>query len=305
MHIHWKRTGALVLLTAVASVLPAACTNDDTSIFIRGCLTVPHDSCVFTASTTADFTLQGSIDAAYAAAGTYQCFALVENQMDPTGDPNTLMTETDGVQLYEAEVQVLNTANQVIQYVDNGQVTPAQFSVPVSGYIDPSTGGTAGLGISDVTLIDAATLNALGALAIQQQLVQLVVASVVIKGRTLGGFDVHTNEFLFPIEVTSGTTCFVPAGSTCVGSTITATTDCLLGQDESSNCQNIAGSFPLCQHLECDVDTPAIGGIACTTSADCAGSTVNTTCSMGICGAPDLSSAHCPTHDPIDSSCCP
>jgi hypothetical protein len=308
MHIHWKRTGALVLLAGVTALLPAACANEDTSIFIRGCLAVPHDSCTVTASITANFTLEGEIDAAYAGRGTYECFALVENQMDPTGDPNTLQTETDGVQLYEAEVQVLNTSMQVIQYTTaTGATATAQFSVPVSGYVDPATGGTQGLGISEVTLIDSATLNALGALTTQSGIEQEVVVSAVIKGVTIGGFQVHTNTFLYPVKITYGTTCFVPPGASCVGgSEVTTTADCLLGQDELSNCQLIAGAFPLCGYLECTVEPPAIGGIPCTSNTDCAKSTATPVCdtTAGLCGTASADSAHCPAHIPADKSCC-
>jgi hypothetical protein len=307
MHVQWKRSCAFVLLAGSAVVLPSACANEDTSIFIRECLAVPTDTCLATPSTTAPFVGVGHIDAAFAARGTYECFALVENQMVPRGDPNTLKTETDGVQLYEANVQVLNTANQVIQYVGSSGPTAAAFSVPISGYVDPATGGTAGLGITEITMINADALQAIGQMAATQATVQEVVVSVVVKGRTLGGFEVHTNTFLFPIQITYATTCFVPSGQTCAGSTTTTTAaNCILGQDGATNCQLIAGAFPLCGHLECDVNVNALSTKACATNADCTGQPGATTCNTAthFCGTADTMSAHCPAHIPADQSCC-
>ena len=307
MHVNWKRSGALVLLAGSAAILPSACANEDTSIFIRQCLAVPTDTCLATASITSPFIGVGHIDAAYAARGTYECFALVENQMVPRGDPNTLKTETDGVQLYEANVQVLNTAGQLISYVGSSGTTTAAFSVPISGYVDPATGGSAGLGITEITMINADALNAIGQMAASQQTVQEVVVSVVAKGRTLGGFEVHTNEFLYPVQITYNTTCFVPSGQTCVGSmSSTTTANCILGQDGPTNCQLIAGAFPLCGHLECDVNVNVLNTKPCTTSADCAGQASATTCNTTthFCGTPDLNTAHCPAHIVADNSCC-
>jgi hypothetical protein len=277
MHVHLRRSGALVLLAAGAVILAGSCANEDTSIFIRGCLDVPRDTCSGDAATTSALLLEGSIDGAYA--GEYRCFALVENGMVETGDPTTLMTETDGVQLYEAEIQVLNTQGQVVTYGD----TVAQFSVPISGWVDPATTGEPGVGISLVTMIDGATMQALGKAVTSTGVQQEVVASVIMKGVTLGGFQVHTNEFLYPIEVGYANTCSVPTGSTCVPSAATATAttgDCLLGQDELSgtNCQLIASNLGFCHFLEC----PTVPG---------------TTFS-------DIQDAHCPTHSPPDASCC-
>ncbi len=281
MHVHTRRTAALALLAAGATILGASCANEDTSIFIRGCLAVPHDTCTVTAAITSTESLAGQIDAAYA--GEYRCFALVENNMVPQQDQNTLKTETNGVQLYEAEVQVLDSTGAVVTY--NGGASAAAFSVPVSGYVDPSQSGTAGVGISLVTMIDAGTMQALGKAVIATKIQQQVTASVVIKGRTLGGFEVHTNEFLYPITIGYGNSCGVPAGQTCVGSNATSTADCLLGQDEGfTNCQDIAGQLGFCHYLECGppIFDPTTGT-----------------------NVPNYAAAHCPTSVPADNSCCP
>jgi hypothetical protein len=276
MLVHLKRAAAVALLVAGAGLVSASCANEDTSIFIRGCLLAPHDTCSVTAAVTSTQLLAGEIDGLYA--GEYHCFALVENDMVPQEDPNTLKTETDNVQLYEAEVQVLDSTGAVVTYGG----TAAQFSVPIAGFVDPAMSGQPGVGVSLVTMIDAATMQALGKAVVATKVQQKVVASVVIKGRTLGGFEVHTNEFLFPITVGYGDSCSVPANETCVGGSNTTTTgDCLLGQDENAgtNCQNIASQLNFCGFLECGAPDP-------------------------ITGCPNLANAHCPTHIPPDNSCC-
>jgi hypothetical protein len=280
MLVQLRRTAALALLAAGATLVNASCANEDTSIFIRACLLAPHDTCTVTAATTSTQLLQGSIDAGYA--GEYTCFALVENNMVSQENTNTLMTETDGVQLYEADVQVLNSQLEVYDF---GGV-PSEFSVPIAGYVDPSMSGQPGVGISQVTLIDAATMQGIAKQVQAAKVQQQAVASVIIKGVTLGGFQVHTNAFLFPINVGYFDSCSVPANSSCVGGTTTTSTgDCLLGQDESAgtNCQNIASQLGFCGFLECG---PLI---------------LDPTTGMMVS---NFANAHCPTHIPPDNSCC-
>lgn len=270
MHVHLRRALAATLLTAGAALTSASCARNDSSIFVRGVLVVSRTDCTFQISTTPDLILQGTIDAAYA--GEYRAVVLVENQMVPRGNPTTLKTETSGVQLYEAEVQVLDPSQ------GNGAL--AKFSTPVTGYVDPGTAGQPGAGGSEVLMIDAATLQTLSATVQSAGTVQEVVSSVVIKGRTLGGLEVHTQEFLFPISVFFSSTCSQPAGMPCVSSMgSSAAADCRLGLDAPANCQNIYGNLGACGHLECDF--PAASGMA-----------------------PELINAHCPTHVPPNNSCC-
>jgi len=261
MHGHSRRSGAVALLVVFAALVPAACARDDSSIFIRGCLVGSRTDCTYQLSLTTPLLLEGVVDPAYASG--YSCVVMFENQIVPRGNPSTLQTETSGVQLYEAEVQVLDP-------VAGGAIK--QFSVPVSGFADPGMAGMPGLGAAEVLMVDADTAaNKTGE----------VVASVIIKGRTLGGLEVHTQEFLYPITILPpGSTCSRPSSATSCASTASssATADCRLGLDEpgGTNCQLIAASNP-CGRLECPVDTM---------------------------GKSDLTQAQCPVHSPPDNSCC-
>lgn len=265
MHIFSRRSGAVALLVAAAAVMPAACATNDSSIAIRGMLAVSRTDCTFQLSTTSEIDLAGEIDAAYA--GEFVAVLLVENQMVPLGNPSTVMTETDSVQLSKAEVQVLDAQGNVL----------SEFSQPVAGFIDPSQGGTAGLGASQVVLLDAATVQSEAKLVETTGVTQQVVSSVIIEGQTLGGNKVHTQDFLFPITIVVGGTCVAGMSGPCVGGTSSSSMgDCSLGVNEpaGTSCQAIAMQIGVCGKLECT--TPH-----------------------------DPLTAQCPSHVPPDDSCCP
>jgi hypothetical protein len=166
----------------------------------------------------------GSIDPGYRAA--YKCFALVENQMVARGSPTTLRTETSRISLYEANVEVY--APSATAY--DGTLL-SQFTVPISGFVDPGTGTDPGYGATEIALTDATTLQ-------KAKPGQTLVAKVEAHGRTLGGLEVQSNIFEYQITATTpGGSCCEPAGQACRGDGITPTANCLLGQDQCANCQ--------------------------------------------------------------------
>jgi hypothetical protein len=241
MHVTVRRAGAVALLAAGGALLSSACVRNESSLFIRSCLAVPRDTCTVQASTNSAFISDGVIDAAYVERAEYVCSALIENQLVARGDPTKLRTETSRINLYQAEVQVL----------DDDPTSPsafAQYTVPVSGFADPGNGTEPGLGITDIVMIDAKTLADLGQRANDTGKQQLVVASVVLHGRTLGGLEVESNEFRFPITVTKYSKCIEPIGDTCLFSTQLPTPDCLQGQDARVDCRLLK-----CYELACDV----------------------------------------------------
>lgn len=252
MHVHLRRAGAVALLALGGMIAPSACVQNEGTLFIRGCLDVPRDTCVVQASTTAAFVGSGSIDGYLNAQGQYHCFALIENQLVKRGDPNQLRVETSRVDVYQAEVQVLDT----------DPVNPtayAKFTVPTSGFADPGSGNEPGLGIADIVLIDHATLQTLAGTAFTSNAVQKVVASVVLHGRTTGGQEVTSKEFKFPIDVCGACACTVPADDACIGSDQPAAPDCLLGQDSAVDCRALDPSI-----LRCAVDS--LGQVDLTTA---------------------------------------
>lgn len=238
MHVQLRRAGAMALLAAGGVLAPSACVVNESTLFIRGCLSVPRDSCTVQASTNADFIPYGTIDGTYAVRGQYECVALFENQLVQRGDGTKLRTETSRVTVYQAEVQVLTTD-------PNNPVSLAAFTVPVNGFADPGAGTEPGLGLTDIVLIDPATLKKLSAKAGPKGKVQ-VVASAVLHARTLGGQELTSNEFKFPIDIYGGKECLVPPGDVCYGSTTKPTADCLLGQDAAVDCRALSVCSLVC-----------------------------------------------------------
>lgn len=230
MHVHLRRAGAVALLAVAGIVGPSACVANESSLFIRACLAIPRDSCLVQASINSAVTLSGAIDGAFR--DQYTCAALFENQLVQRGDGTKLRTETSRISVYEADVQVL----------DGASATPSaitQFTVPVTGFADPGTGNEPGVGLTNIEMIDPATIKKLTAQAGLNGKAQVVV-SVYLHGRTLGGQELVSNEFKFPIDVYGGRLCQVPSDGLCVGSATMVAPDCLLGQDAAVDCRAIS-----------------------------------------------------------------
>jgi hypothetical protein len=231
MHVQLRRAGAVALLAAGGVLAPSACVVNESSLFIRGCLSVPRDSCTVQASTNATTVPYGTIDGRYSVREQYECIALFENQLVHRGDSTQLRTETSRVTVYQAEVQVLTTD-------PNNPQALAQFTVPVDGFADPGSGTEPGIGLTDIILISPAALKTLSAKAGVSGKVQ-VVASAILHGRTLGGQELTSNEFRFPIDIYGGKECSVPSDGICFNSTAKPAADCLLGQDSAVDCRSV------------------------------------------------------------------
>lgn len=280
MHVHRSlaRAGAVAFLAMAGGVVSSACVADESSLFIRECMVIPRDMCLVQPSTTGAFLSSGVVDAAFRSE--YTCAALLENQLVARGDVNKLRTETSHIEFYQAEVQVMTddpkSKSTVLSRPDN---SPAQFTVPISGFADPGNGGQPGLGLTFITMIDSATLQGLRAKALTSGNSQRVVSSVIVKGRTTGGLEVHSNEFRFPITVFAGSLCTDPPGEQCAQGSSKPTADCLPGQDSNVDCRLLDP----CTQLECPTVIDP----------------------MTMMPYNSLAKSHCPsTPGVVDKSCC-
>ncbi len=252
MLVNARRLVAVLMVGGLGALLSSACVTNDSSIFVRGCAEIPKDTCEVLPSITAATFLRGSVDSIYDSA--YDCVLLVENQLVERGDPTTLKTETSRVSLYEADVQVLDSSGRLIQRADGSS---AEFSTPITGFVDPGTGDP-GIGVANAVLLDFQTIQDLGAQAIKDGTEQTVVAAVIVHGRTLGGLEVHSNQFQFPITVCSGCKCEVPVGETCIGDMNPPDLNCRVGSDNPVDCRLMNPS-----QLDCPDGT--IGSAQCPT----------------------------------------
>jgi len=166
---------ALVTLSVItaAAGLSGGCVENRATLYIESVLGQSGDSdeCDITPPGEV-FVASGSFDPG---SGTsYVAYLVVANQMVPLGDNDTLRPETSRIQLEGAEISM------------PGQDT---YSVPFSATVhpDPSTAPgyvTVGVPIlrSDVTA-------------------GVYQVTVVVYGTTLGGLNVESGEFVFPITV--------------------------------------------------------------------------------------------------------
>jgi len=180
----------------------------------------------------------------------YMAGLLIGNQLVARGSADQLRTETSRFRAEGAEVEIETTDGSRIK----------SFTVPVSGFADPGRGSEPGWGLVHAVLIDAGTGESLVSSFVEGQrntLVGRVVASVKVFGRTLGGQEVESAEFRFPISICYGCLVSFPADATnpdlplpnC-GNTGSSSSDmCQVGQDEPSDCrdcQAMGGAPGLC-----------------------------------------------------------
>jgi hypothetical protein len=240
--IAWKRLGAVGLLATVWIVLGSACANNESSIFIRGCMVPTHDTCTVTNDPTAPELLGGALDTqpAYHHIGVsgYTCDALVGNELNPVGNPSTLQTETSRVSFYQADVTILDESGDIVTRADGSS---AQYSVAVTGFADPGFGGLPGYGLAGILMIDSVTAQELAPPTGTAQAVK-VVSSVVLHGRTLGGLEEKTRPFIYPITVCRGCLCEQVPGTACSGGTDKPDPNCQIGQDFAVDCRYLNAS---------------------------------------------------------------
>ncbi|MFO0586293.1 MAG: hypothetical protein U0441_02075 [Polyangiaceae bacterium] len=212
----WKGALALVLLSVPVAAGAAGCVANESSLFVKSVLEPSCDA------VTPDSTiiLTGYLDTRYSCS--YSNVLVIGNQLVKRGDDNKLQTETSRVEIKSADVQVLDP---------NGSVL-GEFSVPADGFVDPATNTLPGTGLTEILMIDGATGK-----AINDAGIQFVTSRVVVRGRTLGGLDLKTAPFDFPISVCNGCLCKTPSDDTCVGSDGTPTEKCLIPQDRQFDCR--------------------------------------------------------------------
>ncbi|WP_437656701.1 hypothetical protein [Sorangium sp. So ce1182] len=187
------RLCALALLTASGGVLASACADNESSLFVRMRMARSGD-CTVSCSPGEAFSTQDAVDAAYV--DSHSATILVGNQIVERGDSDVLRTETSRVQLYEAEVRV---------FFMDGQPVNEGYVVPINGVVDPGTSSDAGYNCTEVLLLDGATMQDLRAQAAELNGGDVeVVTTMVLRGRTLGGQEVETAEWSYPVSVCFG-----------------------------------------------------------------------------------------------------
>jgi hypothetical protein len=239
------QTLVLGALGAIATLFTPACADNDQSIFVRMALAPPTNRqngvCIYSSDPTQNKLSQGVLDVAFSRS--YGIEVLVGNQMIARGEERATRAEPNRVHLNGAVVKVTDAGGAVL----------SEFTSLASGTLDPQSNNVPAFCPLGFQALDSATVERL-APEVTAGGTKVVVANVRVFGRTLGGVDVETGEFQFPIVLCSGCLvnlaagddpavpgfdCKLPLG------TATNTGPCSRGQDEVFSCQ-LCQDNPLC-----------------------------------------------------------
>jgi hypothetical protein len=256
-----QRLGGLAILGAMGAIV--ACSHDNSSIFVQDVLAPqlvsPGTVCVFTAQTTQTTLSAGLKDLAFGF--DYTPTYLVGNQLVSVVNSQQLMTETSIVNIQGAVVRVTDAAGNQLN----------TFTRLAAGTIYPSVGGVPGYAPISVTTIDQNTVLAdpqITSQILQQPFTQRarirLVTFVRFFGQTLGGQNVESGEFEFPVDICEGClidftgqvnqacpstpNCDVAVKASMSGSSSSSTTTqvpCAFGQEFSVSCTQCLGN-PQC-----------------------------------------------------------
>jgi hypothetical protein len=216
------RVGALSVTLAAAAVMASAgCADSESMLFIRQVqarLATGATACVADNTPTSPSLSGGVLDIAFLSR--YSAALLVGNQLVGRGNSTQLRTETSRVELKGAIVHALD---------DAGNLASGPFTVPGTGFIEPAIGSDPSFGLTETVLFqaDAAFRSAFGT---TPGMVKHYVAVAKVFGRTLGGTDVESGEWQFPIDICFACLVTFPEGT----SSSTQTPDCDLPADPST-----------------------------------------------------------------------
>lgn len=184
------KSGSVAFLVAAAAVALTGCAENESTLFIRGCLVPDAETCVADPSGQGSLNPRGFLDLAVSPAGSYSCPLLIGNQLVPVGDDVTLRTETSRIFVYAFDVDITETGTAA---------SVGSFRASANGMIDPTSGPSPGYGAVNALLVDSAIASANAGKELS--------ISVVALGRTLGGTEIESGAWPFQVAVCSGCTC--------------------------------------------------------------------------------------------------
>lgn len=215
----------LLATTAAAALglvgLPG-CADNHSTLFVVGALQRPDDCSGYIYDPGQPRIGSGLLDRRLRAV--YEAGLLIGNQLVAQGNNDQVRTETSRVVLQGAEVRL--TRAETGEQVDH-------YTTTISGTVDPSPSTNPGYFGAQVMLIPNLDLQP-----------GEYLSKVRVFGETLGGLEVESGEFVFPIrvcdgcslvvegEVTQGNECLPPQGaplSSC-NAGIDGPTDCSVCQ---------------------------------------------------------------------------
>lgn len=221
--MHWvPKTAATLLLASSAAGLATGCVDNESSLFIVGVFNLSASDCLAKPDSEAELLFAGTIDLAFTS--TYEAALLVGNQLTEQGSREKLRTETSRMRLQGADVTLFRP--------DGSEVS---FTTSASGFVDNADGTDPGFAAISAQLIRDGDLPPGTESGV-------AIARVRVFGESLGGEDVESGDFDFPINVCTGCLVRFPAeavlGTMCVADAEVEDeqTVCHFGQDVPFPC---------------------------------------------------------------------
>ncbi|HZU82507.1 MAG TPA: hypothetical protein VE987_06310 [Polyangiaceae bacterium] len=254
----WGHVLAGASLLCGGAMVFSACVHDNSSIFIRNVLAqklqqgTGGQGCDYSTDPTQLYTSSGTLDIALRTE--YDAPFLVGNQLVQQANSNQLRTETAFVTIQGAVVRITDADGNEIR----------SFTRLTSSTISPATGSVPSFEPIFVTIVDPTTLKAsadvqahiVPAALGQSGLVRLVTYTRFF-GYTLGGQNVESDEFEFPVDICNG--CLINFSNAqglstpnCVpnlangASSTTPQVPCIVGEDLAADCAGCVSGFPAC-----------------------------------------------------------
>jgi hypothetical protein len=230
------------LSTTLALAFSASgCADNESSLFIEGVLSLPSSDCVARPDPEAMFLSQGVLD--YGFADGYVAAVQIGNQLTQQGNRDKLRTETSRIHLTGAKGTVYDVSG-----------AGTDFEAIATGFVHPAAGTEPGLSAMFVNLVSSD-----GLAAIQGGGEGTIVIRFRVYGTTLGGKDIESGDYDFPIFVCEG--CLVdypiealdpdaPDGVYYCGQTAESQVEekvCYYGQDQRFPCTACTAVVDFCR----------------------------------------------------------
>lgn len=257
-----KSLGAVALL-ALVGASTTACEENESMLFIVGVMRVTSGDCVVEADADAPIQSNGVLDVSLRSG--YTAAVLVGSQLTQRGSRDQLRTETARLSLQGAEVTLTDYEGRVLNL---GGGVPNPYSTVGTGFVNPGSGEDAGYGVIFVDIVPAG-INIPD---------QTIISKVRVFGTTLGGAELESNEYIFPIRICRGCLITYPTSAfddtQGTGEFLCATasdapvggsgTVCLPGQDDFVPCTMCSTFNDVCRN-------PCNNCTARQTLSECAG----------------------------------
>lgn len=216
-----KSDWAMVAMAALFALPTTGCAENDATIFVRQIQARARDTeCVVSPDPGALINLTGRYDplclldgngnaTADCASGPFRAVPLVGNGMVARGDGDLLRAESNRVQIYGIEREVIPGG------IDGALLTPSlddggSFGA-ASGFVDVGSPSNPGYGITEGVLLTQT--EAVAALQVVGGSATTVLVRFRLLAETLGGKDVETGIFDYPVEIRNDPGRFLPCSA--------------------------------------------------------------------------------------------